>query len=377
MHASNAPKTPALLAALLLGLPLGSTLVAGPAAPSGAAEPGLATAASTTQQGRGRASGSRGRGAQSGKGAGSRLRSIAGRAPTGGLLGPTRKPDVVPMRDEPSLEDFVQRAPQPLLEETPYIELAEDERLGEWFATADYDQNSWVSFREASAALEFDRARFRLYDLDRDGRMARAEFDAFYTDSMRLFGSFLAPEPPPTPTKARPRTPEQLRNAYDRDLDGALSLFELARLLNDYRRLELVAGEVLRYVDRTGDELLDVNELVDLQGYLYPITSTPEAALETAARPASIEELFDLVEPRGVDTGGTPYPPHIVGPIHPLKRLDLDGDGQVSATDLEELLRPVRVGVRPVAVLHTLDSDGDGQLSFEELEGAFLGKAPR
>ena len=257
------------------------------------------------------------------------------------------------------------------------LEYVDRTQLEEWFSLADYNGTSWISFREARAALELERERFAFYDSDRDGRLRVDEFERYYADSMRLGGAFMPPKPPPGPLRPPQRTPEQLRNAYDNDLDGAISLFELGRMLIDYGRVELDAGDVLRLMDADRNEVIGVDELTALSGILHPVVPpsdvvSGEAGL-AAEGPKTILDLFGAVELRGTEIGGTPYPPRIVGPVPIFRRLDLDQDGFITTIDLSELLRPIQIGFRPHAVLGTLDLDGDGRLSPAEFERAMLG----
>jgi hypothetical protein len=64
-----------------------------------------------------------------------------------------------------------------------------------YFTICDYDENGWISFREASAALGLSRPRFFAYDRDRDGRVLREEFLAVYLDTVRRLGAFQPPTP--------------------------------------------------------------------------------------------------------------------------------------------------------------------------------------
>ncbi|MFT4539929.1 MAG: Ca2+-binding EF-hand superfamily protein [Planctomycetota bacterium] len=257
----------------------------------------------------------------------------------------------------------------------PSLDTVGQSQLEEWFSLADYNGTAWISFREARTALDLERERFAFYDSDRDGRLRADEFETYYADSMRLGGVFVPPKPPPGPVKPPERSPQQLRNAYDNDLDGNISLFELGRLLVDYGRIELDANDVLRLIDTDRDELVNLTEMPALSGILHPVVPPDDAAalaLEAEA-PKTILDLFGRVEARGTDIGGTPYPPRILGPVPIFRRLDLDNDGFISTVDLSELLRPIQLGFRPHAVLGTLDLNGDGRLSSDEFEHAMVG----
>jgi len=252
----------------------------------------------------------------------------------------------------------------------PGVAIATDEQIEEWHLACDYDLNARVSFSEAHMALGFDRARFQLYDKDRDGLMALAEFDKHYRDSLRYGNRFRRPAAAPKRDRAPVRTPEQVRNAYDADLDSKIDLEELTLIILDYRRPDLEPGQVLSGVDIDRDEHLDLIELAGLDEILNPVAILPG---DDGGRdlPESIMELFGHEIARGTESVGPPQPPLIVGPLPHFQRLDKDGDGMISVSDLKELMRPLQIPVRITTVLNTLDLDGDGQLSPEELVKAF------
>lgn len=252
--------------------------------------------------------------------------------------------------------------------ETP---LADPSQVRAWFEVCDHNANGWLSFSETKFSLRFTRPRFQAFDEDRDGRLVQSEFDEFYVHSIVHSGRFVPPlvraseGPPPQ------RTPEQMRNAYDIDLDGLLSDVELSRLLADYGRESAPVDVVLGSLDVSGNGSLELDELEGLHAVLYPIVlEDGSGGAEAPARAASVAELFGAVEPRGQEPGATPTPPRIVGPVSLFRRLDLDDDGYVTVDDLEDLLRPVRVTVRPHTVVNTLDRDGDFRLSEAEFLAA-------
>ncbi len=114
------------------------------------------------------------------------------------------------------------------------FELATEAQLRTWFDHCDHNRNSWISFSEAAFSLGFSRGRFAIFDGDRDGRLVAAEFQNYYMHTIVSSKAFAEPKrkaqsgPPPQ------RTPEQLRAAYDPDLDRALGELELARVLLDH-----------------------------------------------------------------------------------------------------------------------------------------------
>ena len=246
------------------------------------------------------------------------------------------------------------------------------EEIQGFFTVADYNLNNWLSYSEASRSLRFDRDRFATYDKDRDGRIKLNEFKIFYNDTLRYGSGFEPPRAQSDGNAPPKRTPEQLRVAYDQDLDLQLSESELARLLIDYDKPDVPADQVLRSLDIDHDERLALTELPDLLEILHPVVLPPTTGLDLGDRPATIDELFGEAVDRNYDSGATPYPPMIAGPVSHFRRLDLDDDGFISVEDLEELLRPVRISVRVHSVLNTLDLDGDRLLDPHELLRALI-----
>ena len=88
-----------------------------------------------------------------------------------------------------------------------------------YFAKADRDSSEWISFREAEEALLFDANNFRVHDVDNDGRLTFEEF-ASYVLSEVAAGRRVR-EPISSEYVGRPpeRSADQLRSAYDVDLD--------------------------------------------------------------------------------------------------------------------------------------------------------------
>ncbi|MDP6539257.1 MAG: hypothetical protein QF903_04825 [Planctomycetota bacterium] len=171
-----------------------------------------------------------------------------------------------------------------------------------YFEVCDYDENGWISFREASAALDVSRTRFFAYDRDRDGRVLREEFLAVYLDTVRRLGAFQPPTPregslsdalpesikptasgevlekagslaelfgqpsaredakliSPLPPRIRGPVPHFLR--LDLDRDGRIRTDDLLALLRPVQ-LPVRINTVIATLDADGDGGLDADEL--------------------------------------------------------------------------------------------------------------------
>ncbi len=182
-----------------------------------------------------------------------------------------------------------------------------------YFSIADYNGDGWISLREAKESLDMDRARFSRVDRNTDGRVDREEFLQVYESTVRQLGSY----PPPTPDPEA--DPSSLPN-YDPSIFDELD------------------GEFVK---------------VD-----------------------SIEQLFGVAEARELDVNATRQPPFIAGPIPHFRRLDLDLDGQITESDLVELLRPIQVQTRIRAVIAIMDADESGGISLEEFQRAMGDEPP-
>lgn len=237
-----------------------------------------------------------------------------------------------------------------------------DGRLQTWFGTMDLNGDAWLSLRETAAGLNFDRGRFKSFDLDRDGRFDLSEYREFYVKELQAGRVPPAPRnavgtAPPSPH----RDPLQLRIAFDRDLDRALDLREFATLLASYGQARLDSQMVFQRVDTNGDLRLDVSELARVSSLLDPVAQNARS-LQSVPMARSLRELFGA----RVDRGSVSQPPQLFGPIPPFWRLDLDGDGYIEDEDLRELQGRLHLAVSVAAVMSTLDLDGDGQLSLLE-----------
>ena len=248
------------------------------------------------------------------------------------------------------------------------IKPLEDSDLQTWFGTSDANGSGWVSYRESSHALGFDRSRFRSFDEDRDGRIDLDEFELYCLFAIRD-KTFREPLPPADLLGAPKRSPEQLRIAYDRDRDGLLSIDEIGTALLDYGRQDLVPSRVVLGLDRDNDNRLDVRELSGIEGIVGLVTvgGLEEVPQVTASDARSAAELFLVIEPRAE---GSNAPPTIQGPVRPFSRLDLNQDGSIDRGELEELLSPLFSTIRITTVLHTLDLNRDGVLSRTEFESS-------
>lgn len=170
-----------------------------------------------------------------------------------------------------------------------------------YFGICDYNRDGWVSYREASQALDLDKVRFSAYDKSpRDGRITKEEFRAVYSETVRSLGSFrpplpdpalgippevVAPEPEPEPV-AKPMTVIELFGAaeprpnqeeivprpplirgpvpvfrrLDLDGNGAISEEDLKELLRPLQ-VTVRPRAVIASIDTNGDGVVDEGEL--------------------------------------------------------------------------------------------------------------------
>ncbi|MFT4647993.1 MAG: Ca2+-binding EF-hand superfamily protein [Glaciecola sp.] len=244
----------------------------------------------------------------------------------------------------------------------PQLEAADDYQLALWFKNCDPDASQWISFYEAKYALGFGRSLFRSFDENEDGRLVKEEFVAYYEHTIKR-NQFRRPKIRNKPIPPE-RTPEQLMLAYDADLNSGISLTESTRLLNDYSRVKMDSRFLFTRVDLNHDQLLSVQELGLLSQAIRHLNLPQAQVVNPKARaPKNIDELFLRIIP----SSNRLTPPTLIGPITTFRRLDMDGDGTISISDLEGLKRTVSTNIRVGTVLHTLDTNQDGVLSRSEL----------
>ncbi len=233
----------------------------------------------------------------------------------------------------------------------------------QYFSMADANGSGWVSFSEAEATMRFDAPRFRIFDTDNDGRLTLAEFSEFVNIEATAGRITAEPNVPAGMVKPPTRNAEQLRTAYDIDLDGAISSLELERLLIDYQGSSpdrLDSATTLDRHDSDGSGVLEPDELDRIATLLAPREGRG-APTETVPGGRSVIDMFG----RPLDRGKN-LPPKIKGPVPPFHRLDVDRDGFVSLEDLERLEGTAFAPIRLSSVLATLDLDGDGRMSEAE-----------
>jgi len=255
--------------------------------------------------------------------------------------------------NEPAKDGVVQRAIGALPPETQR----------QYFSMADANGSKWISFSEARATMRFDAARYRVFDTDNDGRLTLKEFSEFINVEAERGHTVRKPNIPAGLIKQPARDADQLRTAYDIDLDGAIGSFELERLLVDYQgnsRDRLDAATTLDRHDSDGSGVLERDELDRIAALVNPRGGfSQNVAPSPTGR--SIIDIFG----RPIDRGEN-LPPRIKGPVPTFHRLDLDRDGFVSLDDLERLEGTTFAPVRLSSVLATLDRDGDGRMSEAE-----------
>lgn len=295
--------------------------------------------------------------------------------PSSGQNGARGKPRAVPPAPEVSAQEPVSAQeedadPSELEGLEPFrlpAYISPNEQL-EFFRTADYDASGWISFEEARDSLVLDRQTYQIYDTDIDGRISQEEFEERYLEAIRRTGGFRPPIPAETGAVAPPRTPEQLRNSFDRNLDARLGVSELDILIAEYGLPDRDGKGLLIVLDEDTSGYVEQTELVRLSQILDAFKSLPPRVFEKD-RPSSLEELYGERTPRE-NTRGLSEPPFIRGPVRPFYRLDADGDEDIDEQDLFDLQFPLTLPVRASSVLAALDTDGNGALDRSEFRAA-------
>jgi Ca2+-binding EF-hand superfamily protein len=210
------------------------------------------------------------------------------------------------------------------------------------------------------------RDEFLLYDHDHDGRVGPREFMARYDDVVSKTGAFRLPKPRDDDARVEPRSAEQLRTAFDANADGALDDGELRELLADYGKADVAPELLLEKVDLDRDGRVGGAELFQMSRLVSLAFVLPTPSESGAKRATSADELFGAEAERETRVGDVPGPPWIPGPATHFRRLDLDGDGYITAKELLELQGSQVLGVRVGAVLAGLDDDEDGRIDKRE-----------
>ncbi|MEM7516750.1 MAG: EF-hand domain-containing protein [Planctomycetota bacterium] len=247
----------------------------------------------------------------------------------------------------------------------------------ETYAEGDLDGDDRLSFREGNQVFSLSASAFRKYDKDKNGWIEDLEFVERVIEIRRKGGRS------PSVSKrlserslAVPREAEQLKFAFDDDLDGLLSMEELQNILTEYQRTDLDPEVLIRRCDI--DESNDLN-LVETESFVPLLYSKPDIDFITGEKEElesegsdflnarSIEELFGTRVPRVGESDANALPDFIAGPVDSFYRLDADGDNRITVRDLELLKRPIQVSaVRIKALIAILDIDGDDGISREE-----------
>lgn len=245
------------------------------------------------------------------------------------------------------------------------------------FLAVDADRSGWLSYRELQDAFDCDRMEFTQYDRDHDGRVTSREFMGRYDELVQRTGTFLTPRQRITTQAPAPRTPDQLRVAFDTDADGAIDASELPALLAEHGRTPDELDSVLEAVDSNGDRRVGPDELFQLSRVLSYSLALPTDSKQTPRQSAkSVVELFGKAEPRPSSVSSAAGPPQIAGPVPHFRRLDLDADGFISTEDLRVLQGSMSLGARIATVIASLDADEDGRISEREFAAA-LATPPR
>jgi len=245
------------------------------------------------------------------------------------------------------------------------------ETAEEYFGVCDYNGDGSISFREARSSLLVERDNFPTFDKDGSGLIDKDEFIARYLRTIELGGAFPPPIPEVEMGPTMPATPADYLKSYDINDDEKISQVELDESLREYQRVELNAEIMIGILDVDNSGKLEQQEIVDLLRILVPKEAgTAEDGATPEPAPASIDELFGQAGPRSDDREN--LPPRILGPTSHFRRLDLDGDGLITADDLNRLQRRMNLPMNAASVIAYLDTDGDGGLTRAEFTACMM-----
>jgi Ca2+-binding EF-hand superfamily protein len=178
-------------------------------------------------------------------------------------------------------------------------------------------------------------------DRDGDGRVSFAEFAYYYREAV---ADLVRARSLPGTTNGDDTVTRELFARLDQDKDGKLSEAELR-----------AAEKILLALDADEDECVSVQELLanpitSQTASAFPIAKSTAGGLRTTANLPSPAPPQVAVYPTGL-------PKAVVQPI--IKRYDKDGDSALTRDE---------IGF-PKALFDRLDADGDGKLSAAELDG--------
>jgi hypothetical protein len=135
--------------------------------------------------------------------------------------------DTVPIEDTDEVSDVIAKGN------------SLDEQEQEYFATCDYDENGWISYREAESSLHLNRDGFGQYDSNNDGQVTREEFHDRYRELLKRIGAFRKPTPEGVEQievgstgletgleSIIPSSSQAFVGAYDTNVDGKLGTAE-------------------------------------------------------------------------------------------------------------------------------------------------------